>query len=192
MTDKSNSAPGSKIKALRESKNILPEEVAERSGLDIEFYKSLENDDVLPTLGDLIKVSRVLGIRLGMLLDDYQDEGPVVSRAKECDANAAIRSKRGESSGYSYHSLSARKGNRHMETYSVNLEPAAGEKTLSDHEGEEFIYVLEGEAELIYGKEVYRLQAGDSIYFDSIVPHHIGSASSEKPAKVLAVIYIPA
>jgi len=51
---------------------------------------------------------------------------------------------------------------------------------------------LEGEAELIYGKEVYRLQAGDSIYFDSIVPHHIGSASSEKPAKVLAVIYIPA
>ena len=192
MTDKLNSAPGSKIKALRESKNILPEEVAERSGLDIEFYKSLENDDVLPTLGDLIKVSRVLGIRLGMLLDDYQDEGPVVSRAKECDANAAIRSKRGESGGYSYHSLSARKGNRRMETYSVNLEPAAGEKTLSDHEGEEFIYVLEGEAELIYGKEVYRLQAGDSIYFDSIVPHHIGSASSEKPAKVLAVIYIPA
>lgn len=86
MTDKLNSAPGSKIKALRESKNILPEEVAERSGLDVEFYKSLENNDVLPTLGDLIKVSRVLGVRLGMLLDDYQDEGPIVSRAKECAA----------------------------------------------------------------------------------------------------------
>ncbi len=194
MTKNSAAAIGSKIKALRESKNILAEDMIERSGLDKEFYNLLEDDKVVPVLGDLIKITRVLGVRLGTLLDDYNDEGPVISRIDECDdANAVPRSKKGDTGVYEYHSLSAGKGNRHMETYSVTLKPAdGGEKNLSDHEGEEFVYVVDGEVEMIYGKEKYLLKKGDTIYFDSIVPHHIGSASEEKPAKLMVVIYIPA
>ncbi len=193
MTENIEAAIGSKIKSLRESRGILVEEIVERSGLDAAFYSLLEENKVVPALGDLIKIARVLGVRLGTLLDDYHDDGPVVSRAEESNTNMVLRSKKSDESTYVYHSLSARKGNRHMETYSVVLKPAtAGEKSLSGHEGEEFMYVIDGEVEVIYGKEKYLLKQGDTIYFDSIVPHFVGSASEEKPANLLAVIYVPA
>lgn len=184
---------GSKVKALRESKDISLADLAERSGLDIGFCRSLEENMELPTIGDLIKVSRALGIRLGMLLDDYQDEGPVVHRADNRKWEKVLRSSGNENSGIAYYSLSSRKGNRHMETYSLEIEPSViGEKHFSNHEGEEFLYVLSGEVELFYGKETYILKQGDSIYYDSIVPHHISSASQSETARLLAVIYTPA
>ena len=61
---------------------------------------------------------------------------------------------------------------------------------LSSHEGEEFIYVLAGALEINYGKKTYRVETGDSIYYDSIVPHHVHAADG-KDAKILAVIYAP-
>jgi quercetin dioxygenase-like cupin family protein len=60
----------------------------------------------------------------------------------------------------------------------------------STHEGEEFIYVLSGEVEVLYGKDMYRLKTGDCIYYDSIVPHHVHSAGAAE-ARVLAVVYAP-
>lgn len=182
---------GSKIKELREAKHISEEEMANRAGLDVAFYRLLEQNREVPTIGDLIKVVRVLGVRLGTLLDDQQDGGPVVSRVEERKHEQVIRSKNSENSEIAYYSLSQRKGNRHMESYSLEIQPASGEKHFSGHEGEEFLYVLEGEVEICYGKETYLLKKGDSIYYDSIVPHYIGSASATNAAKLLAVIYIP-
>ena len=65
-----------------------------------------------------------------------------------------------------------------------------GEKELSSHEGEEFIYVLEGQIEVIYGKDTFTIEEGDSIFYDSVVPHHL-HASGEKASKILAVLYTP-
>lgn len=189
-----NSEPtfiGKKIKLLRDIKNISFDDMVERTGIDAEFYQLLEDDKEIPALGDLIKIVRVLGVRLGMLLDDYQDDGPVVNRAEDISGNNVIRSRNGVNRKITYNSLSNRKGNRHMDTFNLDVTPAIGEITLSSHEGEEFLYVLEGEAQISYGKEKYILKKGDSIYFDSIVPHHIGSASETESAKMLAVIYMP-
>ena len=61
---------------------------------------------------------------------------------------------------------------------------------LSTHEGEEFIYVLEGILEINYGKNTYILEEGDSIYYDSIVAHHV-HAAADNTAKILGVIYTP-
>ena len=61
---------------------------------------------------------------------------------------------------------------------------------LSAHEGEEFIFVMSGEVEIEYGKEKYVLKEGDSIFYDSIVEHHVHGAKG-KSAKILAVVYIP-
>ena len=77
-----------------------------------------------------------------------------------------------------------------METYIVNLHYQDCEKQLSSHEGEEFMYVLEGEIEVRYGKEVHILSAGDTIYYDSIVPHLVLPCTQDG-AKLLAVVYIP-
>ena len=61
---------------------------------------------------------------------------------------------------------------------------------LSSHEGEEFIHVMEGTVEIAYGKKHHVIEAGDSIYYDSIVPHHVHGFQGQA-AKILAVVYTP-
>ena len=78
-----------------------------------------------------------------------------------------------------------------MEPFVIDIHPnGQQEYQLSAHEGEEFIYVMEGEVEIAYGKETYILKQGDSIFYDSIVKHHV-HGSAGKSAKILAVVYIP-
>jgi uncharacterized cupin superfamily protein len=89
------------------------------------------------------------------------------------------------------HPLAQQKAGRHMEPFIININPTENKDyLLSEHEGEEFIHVMSGEVEIDYGKEKYTLQEGDSIYYDSIVKHHLHGAPG-KSAKILAVIYIP-
>ena len=160
---------GEKIKALREDKTITIEELAQRSGLAIEQIERIENNI------------------------DIQDEvGPVVCRKKEAKdaisfSNNAIHSRK----HMEYHSLSKSKADRHMEPFIIDVMPTEDtDFVLSSHEGEEFIMVMEGIMEISYGKNTYLLEEGDSIYYDSIVPHHV-HAYEGQAAKILAVIYTP-
>ena len=88
--------------------------------------------------------------------------------------------------GYHYEALAHKKLGKNMEPYIIM--PAFGEETTFSHEGEEFMFILEGTHEFIYGDQTYILEEGDSIYFDSAVPHS-GRSMGEKRAKVLAVMY---
>ncbi len=183
---------GFKIKGIRESKNISVEEIAERTGLSVEQINSIESDQYLPSLGPLIKVARALGVRLGTFLDDNDDLGPVVCRAEE--RNNSISFSNGASDArkhMEYHSLAKQKAGRSMEPFVIDIQPSEERNfKLSAHEGEEFIYVLEGSVEIDYGKQQYTLNAGDSIFYDSIVQHHVHGAPGQA-AKILAVVYIP-
>ena len=190
----SNSQPivGSKIKGIRESKNLSVEEIAERSGLSVEQILSVENDHTLPSLGPLIKIARALGVRLGTFLDDSDELGPVVCRAADRDSSISFSNGTADSRKHmEYHSLAREKAGRHMEPFLIEIQPSeAKDFKLSAHEGEEFIYVMEGEVEIDYGKTTYPLYEGDSIYYDSIVKHHVHGATG-KGAKILAMVYIP-
>jgi transcriptional regulator with XRE-family HTH domain len=183
---------GFKIKGIRESKNISVEEIAERTGLSVEQINSIESDQYLPSLGPLIKVARALGVRLGTFLDDNDNLGPVVCRAEE--RNNSISFSNGASDArkhMEYHSLAKQKAGRSMEPFVIDIQPSEERNfKLSAHEGEEFIYVLEGSVEIDYGKQQYTLNAGDSIFYDSIVQHHVHGAPGQA-AKILAVVYIP-
>ena len=78
-----------------------------------------------------------------------------------------------------------------MEPFIVEIEPSKeSDYKLSTHEGEEFIYVLEGTVEINYGKDVYQINKGDTIYLDSVVAHNVHAAKNQ-PAKILAVVYTP-
>ena len=81
-----------------------------------------------------------------------------------------------------------------MEPFLISVKPkdAEGEK-LSAHEGEEFIYVMKGKIEVCYGKTSYTLTEGDSIYYDSVVPHYVHAleAGKKEAAQILAVVYTP-
>ena len=193
MTD-NHTIVGLKIKGLRESKNLSVEEIAERSGLTVEQINSIENDVNLPSLGPLIKIARALGVRLGTFMDDNDALGPVVTRAKDRERDSSISFSNGATDArkhMEYHPLAQQKAGRHMEPFIIDINPeTTPEYKLSAHEGEEFIYVMQGEVEIVYGKETYNLKEGDSIFYDSIVNHHVHGAPG-KSAKILAVVYIP-
>ena len=190
----SHTIVGLKIRGLRESKNLSIEEIAERSGLSVEQIVSIENDQNLPSLGPLIKIARALGVRLGTFMDDNDALGPVVCRAAERERESSISFSNGAVDArkhMEYHPLAQQKAGRHMEPFVIDINPEdSPEFQLSAHEGEEFIYVMQGEVEIVYGKETYTLYEGDSIFYDSIVKHHVHGAPG-KSAKILAVVYIP-
>jgi transcriptional regulator with XRE-family HTH domain len=183
---------GSKIKSIRESKSITLEQVAERSGLTVEQIERIEANTNLPSLAPLIKIARVLGVRLGTFLDDSENLGPVVCRKEEQPQGISFSSETAGSHNYlNFFSLAQSKTGRHMEPFLIDIDSASKEGyQLSRHEGEEFLYVLEGVVEISYGKDKYVINAGESIYYDSIVDHNVHAANESK-AKILAVVYTP-
>ena len=189
-----HSLVGSKIKSIRETKKLSLEEIAERSGLSNDQIIAIENNENLPSLGPLIKIARALGVRLGTFLDDSDALGPIVCRAADREKDSSISFSNGASDArkhMEYHPLAQQKAGRHMEPFVIDINPEENpDFQLSAHEGEEFIYGMQGEVEIVYGKETYNLKEGDSIFYDSIVNHHVHGAPG-KAAKILAVVYIP-
>ena len=183
---------GEKIKQIREMKKVSMEELAERSGMEITAIQKIEQEKIIPSLAPLIKIARALGVRLGTFLDDSDSYGPVVVRSGEHQKGARFTSQASESREHlNFFSLAYDKAGRNMEPFIVEIEPGLqSDYMLSSHEGEEFIYVLEGEIEINYGKEIYKLAKGDSIYLDSIVLHNV-HAGSKSAARILAVVYAP-
>ena len=126
-------------------------------------------------------------------MDDQENIGPVLTRSKE-EKSVTRFSERGNAvnSDLDFYSLAQNKAGRHMDPFVIDIFPSSEEEIkLSSHEGEEFIYVLEGKVEIKYGKDTYELNPGDSIYYDSIVAHHVHSHGTEN-AKILAIVYTPA
>lgn len=183
---------GSKISLLCADKNISKEQLAERSGMTTRQIELVESTDTVPFLASLIKIARALGVRLGTFLDDSDELGPVIRRKTGLQQPASFSSQLSETNSHlDFYSLAASKAGRHMEPFLIDIKPSSVyESTLSSHEGEEFIYVLQGTVKVNYGKTTYILQQGDSIYYDSIVEHLV-SALDGDAAKVLAVVYTP-
>lgn len=183
---------GEKIKQIREMKKVSLDELAERSGMELSIVQKIEREKNVPSLAPLIKIARALGVRLGTFLDDSDSYGPVLVRSGEYHKGARFTSQTSEAREHlNFFSLAFDKAGRNMEPFIVDIEPGLqSDYMLSSHEGEEFIYVLEGEIEINYGKEVYQLSKGDSIYLDSIVLHNV-HAGSNKSARILAIVYAP-
>jgi transcriptional regulator with XRE-family HTH domain len=203
--------PGERIAELRKTYSTSRETLSERSGIPAALIAKIEDEGHIPDLAPLIKIARALGVRLGTLLDDHEELGPVITRAGEAAAsvrfvtglpetisgtNSAASSaektaqeKQTVHLGLNFNALAADKNGRHMEPFIVDIEANAVQDK-SSHEGEEFIYVLEGALSLEYGNDSFVLNTGDSVYYDSIVPHRVLSAAS-RPVKILAVIYTP-
>jgi transcriptional regulator with XRE-family HTH domain len=188
--------PGERIAEIRKTYSVSREALAERSGVSVELIARIEDDGHIPDLAPLIKIARGLGVRLGTLLDDHEQLGPVICRTGEAEASTRFKTGLPENAdaksghhGMSFNALAADKNGRHMEPFVVTIQSDAHQEK-STHEGEEFIYVLEGNLLLEYGVDKETLKAGDSVYYDSIVPHRVLSADSN-PVKIIAVIYTP-
>lgn len=182
---------GKLITQMREEHTLSLEELATRSGISVEKLTDIESGKINPSIGVLIKISRALGARLGTLLDGQENYGAVVTRAREAIPSNNAGSPSPASEHLNFYSLAQGKSDRHMEPFIIEVAQNTSSNELkSEHEGEEFLHVIDGTIEVRYGAEVHRLERGDSIYYDSIVPHVINNVSTQ-PARILAVIYTP-
>ncbi|MDR0323469.1 MAG: cupin domain-containing protein [Treponema sp.] len=188
--------PGERIAEIRKTYSISREVLAERSGVSAALISKIEDDGLIPDLAPLIKIARGLGVRLGTLLDDHEQLGPVICRAGKNASASRFKTGLPQGAdtstghhGMTFNALASDKNGRHMEPFIVIIQSDAQQEK-SAHEGEEFIFVIEGTLSLEYGTDKEILNTGDSVYYDSIVPHRITSADSN-PLKILAVIYTP-
>lgn len=181
---------GSRIRAMRERQALSRADLAERAGLAEGFIAALEDEDLYPSLGPLLKVSRALGVRLGTFMDDMSTADPLIVRLGERSEELSMH---GDDKHLSlkFHSLGRGKSDRHMEPFYIEILPEEKDAPqLSSHEGEEFIVVLSGQVSLVHGRERHVLSPGDSVYFNSIVPHEVAAAGNA-PAEIYAVLYFP-
>jgi len=189
MTEKHS--VGKKIRQLREAKRFSVQELAERSQISRRLIEELEADELVSSIAPLLKIARGLGVQLSTFLDDAPTPGAVIVRSGRSET-AVEFSGLGPYclSTLDFHPLAKNKQGRHMEPFIVDVHSSVPEDvTVSFHDGEEFIYVLAGEIEVLYGNDRHLLTVGDSIYYDSTTPHQV-QASGEKDAKILAVIYV--
>lgn len=193
--------PGERIARIREIHKLDRKALAERSGLSEDLIARIEDEGYVPDLAPLVKIARALGVRLGTFMDDQEELGPVISRASSLSSSVRFTSGQAASvapavsgaaprAGLDFKALAAGKGGRHMEPFIVDIGSDSAAALPSSHEGEEFIHVLSGKVEVAYGTDRHELAEGDSIYYDSIVPHRVG-ATGGKDARILAVVYAP-
>jgi transcriptional regulator with XRE-family HTH domain len=182
---------GARVASLREARNVSVEQLCERTGLRVEFIEELERNEVRPPLAVLLKVARALGVRLGTFIDDRISEDPYIVRLNGREEELTASRGKNSPTALRFHSLGKGKSDRHMEPFFIEvLEESANDETESSHEGEEFLVVMTGAIDVRYGGQVHHLGPGDSIYYNSIVPHRVSAAGG--PASVYAVIYVPA
>ncbi|GAA5819829.1 MAG: XRE family transcriptional regulator [Methanobrevibacter sp.] len=188
---KEKNSIGAKIKEIRKLKNMTIEELSNKSELSLDLIRNIENGESIPSLSPLTKISKTLGVRLGTFLDDDLQNGPIVSKDGVFKKAVHFSGEEGKttSSALDFYSLGSGKSDRNMEPFVIDVYIEKGDFELSSHEGEEFIFVLEGSIEIKYGKDTYILNEKDSIYYDSIVPHHLHSYNGK--SKILAVLYSP-
>lgn len=179
---------GARIRTYRERLNMSVEDLARNAGVDTILVHKAESGEIYPPLGVLVKISRALGQRLGTFMDDQMRPDPVITRCLERVEETSAH-KGGAVGKYHYYPLAKGKTDRHMEPLYIIVDPCQ-EVCTSSHEGEEFVLVMKGEVELVYGNERFHLQEGDSMHYNSVVPHHLGAANGES-AEIFAVIYTP-
>lgn len=182
---------GGRIRAFREKQNLNLADLAERTGLEESFLAAVESEDRYPSLGPLLKIARALGLRLGTFLDDQVSRDPLIVRLGERTSELAMHQGGGQPVSHAYYSLGRGKADRHMEPFFIEMSPEPGaDKPLSSHEGEEFLVVVSGQVQLIHGRETTTLGPGDSLYFNSVVPHNVSAIGPER-ASIYAVLYFP-
>jgi len=182
---------GERIRELRENKGLSLQDMANRTGYSSALLSQVENHFISPPLGGLIKIAKALEVKVGTFFGDEPRESYAIVRKDERKHISRFASKEGVSYGYSYESLGFDKKDRQMEPFLVTLEPATVKsEKLSSHDGEEFIFVLEGEMEAILGDHKDVLHPGDCIYYDSTIPHKV-QCHREVPTKILAVLWTP-
>jgi transcriptional regulator with XRE-family HTH domain len=184
-----NSKVGQRIKDLRIARGFSIAEVAQKTGISAETIDNIERHLVSPPLGNLVSLAKVFEISVGEFFGEKGESSFCIVRSGDRKAVSRFNSNDGKTSGYSYEALGQQKKKKQMEPFLVTLTPLEIRQVEpNQHIGEEFLFVLEGEVEVKLLNHTDILHPGDSIYYDSTMPH-IVACHGDQPATILAVIY---
>ena len=177
-----------KIREIRKNRGITLDQLGKEIGLSKGLLSRIENNQVSPPIATLSKISQGLGVPISSFFDGAEEE--------EKKSYTVIRGhqrkqvvRHGTKIGFTYYSLTSLTPPRAIEPFIVKYPAKEKEpRVLFDHPGEEFLFVLKGDMELVYGKEKIRLKPGDAIHFDPSIPHRGQSAGKEESECLVIVV----
>ncbi len=181
---------GSKVRELRQKKHYTLQDVAAKTGLSKPFLSQIENDHVVPPVATLLKLARAFDVGLAYFFQDEVgiDRIAITRRDERVRVERRPHHRKGEVN-YIYEALDTKKTNKHMEPFLVEFPVQdTSEMIFMNHEGEEFLHVLEGSLEFRSIDRVEILGPGDSIYFESELSHSF-RCLGEKPARAIVVVW---
>lgn len=171
---------GKKIKKVRLEKKFTLDRIANDTGYSIDYIKQVEAGKKIPPVGTLLNIARALEIDSGFFLKEQEEtlEKRVKAYTKRTD-------------NYAYETLTPGAESKHLKAFRVTIDPKRDHEGVGyQHEGEEFVYVLEGKMEILVGDHLNKLDEGDSLHFNSGIKHQMKNVG-DKEAKLIVVIYGP-
>ena len=178
---------GMRVKRARESRGLSIFDIYLRTDIDVDTLSQIEEGKVVPPLGTVIKLAKALDLKMGYFISGEEGKAYTIVRRDDREATSRFDPIKERQYGYAYESLAPHKTDRTMEPFMVTLKPSEVEEERSTHDGQEFIFVFHGEMEVRLGEDIHILKPGDSIYYDSTVPHLV-KCHGKETTKILAVL----
>jgi transcriptional regulator with XRE-family HTH domain len=164
-------AIGEKLRALRLKKKIGLTELGKHTGLSAAMLSKVERGKLFPTLPTLLRISLVFGVGLEYFFANDQKRH-VLGIVRKADRKRFPERPDGRDISFYFESLDFASVERKLSAYYAEFQPLPPSKArLHHHAGVEFLSVLRGKLELHIGNAEHILDSGDSIYFDSSLPH---------------------
>jgi transcriptional regulator with XRE-family HTH domain len=177
---------GEKVRALRLKKKIGLVELGRHTGLSAALLSKVERGKLFPTLPTLLRVALVFGVGLDYFFIDDQKRH-IVAIVRRADRKRFPERPDGREISFYFESLDFTAMERKLNAYYAEFQPLpAGKARSHQHSGVEFLLVFRGKLELQIGTEEHILDSGDSVYFDSSVPHSYRRLS-QKPCSAIVV-----
>lgn len=173
-----------RVKALREILGITIQQAANVCGLSITDYQQLEMGQTDISVGTLHTLAKSFGVEVSTFLLGEEPRMRVYTVTRKGQGVAMKRRK-----AYIYKALAANFIDRKAEPFLVKVEPKPDDIPVdfNSHPGQEFNLVLKGSMKFFIKDKEMILNEGDSIYFDSAVPHGM-RAADKIPCEFLAII----
>ena len=178
---------GAKVRKLRAARKLTLQAVARETGFSTALISQIENDNVSPPIATLSRLSKFFDVKIGIFFaEDNECPYEVVRKGEQKPVHRLITHS-GTSREYNYQSLSFRKQNKKMEPFLLTVSGNGDGERGCCHEGEEFLIIVEGIAELLIEGELILLEEGDSVYFNSNLRHRLIPKDGSE-VKAIAVV----
>jgi transcriptional regulator with XRE-family HTH domain len=164
-------AIGAKIRVLRLKKKMGLVELGQHSGLSPALLSKLERGRLFPTLPTLLRIALVFSVGLDYFFAGAREK-PLVAVVRKAERVQLPERQDGKDMSYRFESLDYPVTERRLNSYYAEFFPMARDNLrLHTHAGVEFIYTLKGRLNVHINGQEHTLESGDSMYFDSGLPH---------------------